>query len=88
MTFMFAAWAFISSEALADCSAPAAFFWCINELFRMGRDGRLDDAIHVLYVSPLKALNNDIQENLIEPLLGQFEQTSREIAALLQGPGA
>ena len=54
----------------------------------MGRDGRLDDAIHVLYVSPLKALNNDIQKNLIEPLLGQFEQTSREIDALLQGPGA
>ena len=48
----------------------AAFLWCINELFRMGSQGELDDAIHVLYVSPLKALNNDIQKNLVEPLAG------------------
>jgi len=44
----------------------AAFLWCINDLYRMGREGALDDAIHVLYVSPLKALNNDIQRNLVE----------------------
>jgi ATP-dependent Lhr-like helicase len=48
----------------------AAFLWCINDLFRMGAAGRLEDAIHVLYISPLKALNNDIQKNLTEPLAG------------------
>ena len=48
----------------------AAFLWCINELFRTGSRGELDDRIYVLYVSPLKALNNDIQKNLVEPLRG------------------
>ncbi|NQT20179.1 MAG: DEAD/DEAH box helicase, partial [Planctomycetes bacterium] len=48
----------------------AAFLWCINDLFAMGRRQVLDDAVHVLYISPLKALNNDIQKNLVEPLQG------------------
>ncbi|HUT21434.1 MAG TPA: DEAD/DEAH box helicase, partial [Anaerolineae bacterium] len=48
----------------------AAFLWCISELFRMGRQQRLRDSIYVLYISPLKALNNDVQKNLIEPLRG------------------
>ncbi|MFN2133799.1 MAG: ATP-dependent helicase [Anaerolineae bacterium] len=48
----------------------AAFLWCISELFRMGRQQRLADSVYVLYISPLKALNNDVQKNLIEPLRG------------------
>ena len=48
----------------------AAFLWCINELFRMGSQGRLEDSVYVVYVSPLKALNNDIQKNLVQPLNG------------------
>jgi len=48
----------------------AAFLWCINELFRMASQQMLEDAVCVLYVSPLKALNNDIQKNLVEPLQG------------------
>jgi len=44
--------------------------WCLNELFKMGSQGKLEDSIYVLYVSPLKALNNDIQKNLVEPLKG------------------
>jgi ATP-dependent helicase Lhr and Lhr-like helicase len=48
----------------------AAFLWCINDLFRRGREATLEDAVQVLYVSPLKALNNDIQKNLIAPLDG------------------
>ena len=55
----------------------AAFLWCMNELYRMGREGTLDDAIHVLYVSPLKALNNDIQKNLVEPLAGIAKAAKR-----------
>jgi len=55
----------------------AAFLWCINELFRLGvRDG-LDDAVHVLYLSPLKALNNDIQRNLVRPLRGIRRRAAR-----------
>ncbi|MBT7097755.1 DEAD/DEAH box helicase, partial [Candidatus Poribacteria bacterium] len=48
----------------------AAFLWCLNDLFRLGREEALDDAVQVLYISPLKALNNDIQKNLIAPLEG------------------
>lgn len=47
----------------------AAFLTGIDELVRLGLDdGELADATRVLYVSPLKALANDIQRNLIEPL--------------------
>jgi len=48
----------------------ASFLWCINYLFRKGSEQKLEDAVYVLYVSPLKALNNDIQKNLIAPLQG------------------
>ena len=48
----------------------AAFFAAIDELVRLGIDGRLDDTTHVVYVSPLKALSNDIQRNLQVPLAG------------------
>jgi len=48
----------------------AAFLWCINDLYKMGSQQELEDAVYVLYISPLKALNNDIQKNLVEPLRG------------------
>ncbi|MGB7217747.1 MAG: DEAD/DEAH box helicase [Vicinamibacterales bacterium] len=46
----------------------AAFLLCLDRLVRAGLDGSLDDRIEVVYVSPLKALGNDIQKNLEEPL--------------------
>ncbi len=46
----------------------AAFLWCIDRLVRDGLEGCLDDATQVVYVSPLKALSNDIHKNLEEPL--------------------
>ena len=47
-----------------------AFLWAIDELVRQGIDGRLDDRTQVLYISPLKALSNDIEKNLRGPLRG------------------
>src|ERR1700693_678355 len=44
----------------------AAFLWAIDSLIRRGRD--LEDKTQVLYVSPLRALSNDIQKNLHGPL--------------------
>ena len=41
---------------------------------RQGLDGRLTDATHVVYVSPLKALSNDIHRNLEAPLAGIRER--------------
>lgn len=46
----------------------SAFLAAINELIILGREGKLEDKIYVLYVSPLRALNNDIRRNLEEPL--------------------
>ncbi|MFC1717830.1 DEAD/DEAH box helicase, partial [Candidatus Poribacteria bacterium] len=55
----------------------ASFLWCINDLFKMGSQKATEygkvpllDSVYVLYISPLKALNNDIQKNLVEPLKG------------------
>ncbi|MFB6233920.1 MAG: ATP-dependent helicase [Halopenitus sp.] len=50
----------------------SAFCAILNDLFRRERtqpDG-LDNAVHCLYVSPLKSLANDIHRNLAEPLDG------------------
>jgi len=48
----------------------AAFFAALDQLFREGLAGTLKDETRVLYVSPLKALSNDIHKNLEEPLTG------------------
>ena len=42
----------------------AAFLWAIDRLVRVARTGWLEDRTTVVYVSPLKALANDIQRNL------------------------
>lgn len=48
----------------------AAFLFCINELFKLSISNRLEDTIYVLYISPLRALGNDIHRNLYNPLRG------------------
>ena len=46
----------------------AAFLICIDKLIRKSISGALDAETAVLYVSPLKALSNDVQKNLELPL--------------------
>lgn len=46
----------------------AAFLICLDKLIRAGRAGTLEDRTEVVYVSPLKALSNDIRKNLEVPL--------------------
>jgi ATP-dependent helicase Lhr and Lhr-like helicase len=48
----------------------AAFLAAIDDLVRQGLDGGLKDETQIVYVSPLKALSNDIQRNLEAPLAG------------------
>ena len=48
----------------------AAFLAAIDALIREGLERGLTDEIHVVYVSPLKALSNDIERNLQQPLAG------------------
>ena len=57
----------------------AAFLTCIDRLVRAGLDGGLPERTEVVYVSPLKALSNDVQRNLSAPLEG--------IAALAEAQG-
>ncbi len=44
------------------------FLSIINELFLLAKEGKLEDKVYCVYVSPLKALANDIHRNLEEPL--------------------
>ncbi|HEY4356351.1 MAG TPA: DEAD/DEAH box helicase [Acidobacteriaceae bacterium] len=46
----------------------AAFLVCIDGLLRAALEGRLHAHTHVIYISPLKALSNDVQKNLDGPL--------------------
>ncbi|MGZ4871603.1 MAG: DEAD/DEAH box helicase [Candidatus Angelobacter sp.] len=46
----------------------AAFLICIDRLVRKALSGGLTDRTEILYISPLKALGNDIQKNLEGPL--------------------
>src|ERR1043166_8207590 len=48
----------------------AAFLAAIDELVRRGVEAPLPDETFVVYVSPLKALSNDVQENLAGPRTG------------------
>ncbi len=47
----------------------AAFLICLDRLVTLGLDGRLEDRVDVVYVSPLKALSNDVGQNLETPLV-------------------
>ena len=71
------AWQAIGAGSHTLISAPtgsgktlAAFLAVIDSLVRRGLDGGLPDETRVLYVSPLKALSNDINKNLQAPLAG------------------
>ncbi len=55
----------------------AAFLACIDRLVRKALAGQLEDRTEVLYISPLKALGNDIQKNLEAPL-GEILQLASE----------
>ena len=45
-----------------------AFLGIIDKLIRKSLDGELEKKVYCVYISPIKALANDIQKNLIEPL--------------------
>ncbi len=60
----------------------AAFLWAIDGLIRDAAAGALEDRTRVVYVSPLKALSNDIQKNLQEPLDGILRLAAAEGLAL------
>src|SRR3974390_2552580 len=71
------AWPAIQANCHTLIAAPtgsgktlAAFLAAIDGLIRQGLGGHLPDETQVVYVSPLKALSNDIHPNLEAPLAG------------------
>jgi ATP-dependent helicase Lhr and Lhr-like helicase len=82
-------WPHILSGRATLISAPtgsgktlSAFLACIDRLVRKALAGHLEDRTEVLYVSPLKALGNDIQKNLEAPL-GEILQLAAERGLLM-----
>src|SRR5882724_11381803 len=82
-------WPYILAGRTTLISAPtgsgktlAAFLACIDRLVRKALAGELQDRTEVLYVSPLKALGNDIQKNLEAPL-GEILQMAGERGLLM-----
>src|SRR5579885_315352 len=82
-------WPHILARRTTLISAPtgsgktlAAFLACIDRLVRKALAGDLQDRTEVLYVSPLKALGNDIQKNLEVPL-GEILQMAGERGLLM-----
>ena len=74
------AWPLIAAGRDVLMTAPtgsgktlAAFLACLDRLFREGVEGRLEDRTAILYVSPLKALSNDVRRNL-EDLNAQLDE--------------
>ena len=71
------AWPVIAGGGHALIAAPtgsgktlAAFLAAIDALVRQAAEGMLEPGVQVVYVSPLKALSNDIHRNLEQPLAG------------------
>jgi ATP-dependent helicase Lhr and Lhr-like helicase len=60
----------------------AAFLICIDRLVRKAIAGQLTDSTELLYVSPLKALSNDIQKNMEVPL-GEILQLAGQRGILM-----
>lgn len=54
-----------------------AFTSIINELTRYAREGTLEERVYCIYVSPLKALGNDVNRNLNTPLAEMREVAHR-----------
>ena len=61
----------------------AAFLASIDALVTEGLERGLPDETRVLYISPLRALSNDIQKNLQEPIAGIRERLERRGLAAL-----
>ena len=78
-------WPHIAAGADVLIAAPtgsgktlAAFLACLDDLVRRGLEHPLPDRTQIVYISPLKALSNDVQRNLQAPLAELAERAARE----------
>src|SRR3954471_5853063 len=88
-------WPAIASGSHALILAPtgtgktlAAFMWELNQLIVRGLESPLPNAVQILYISPLKALGNDVQRNLEQPLAelrARFEAETQDFPEIRIG---
>ena len=78
-------WPAIASGTHTLISAPtgsgktlAAFLVCVDRLLRSAMKGELSETARVVYVSPLKALSNDVHRNLSVPLQQIYKLAGRK----------
>jgi ATP-dependent Lhr-like helicase len=78
-------WAEIATGADTLIMAPtgsgktlAAFLAGLDALVRRAVEGRLEEQLSIVYVSPLKALGADVERNLQAPLLGIEDEAARQ----------
>lgn len=88
------AWNAIEAGHHALVAAPtgsgktfAAFLKAIDSLVKRAERGELEQQVSVVYVSPLKALSNDIQRNLESPLTGIHQQLLERCEIIQSGCG-
>ena len=55
-----------------------AFTSILNQLIKYSSEGTLEERVYCIYISPLKALANDVNRNLNEPLQQMKELAARE----------
>lgn len=84
-------WPAIASGHPVLVSAPtgtgktlSAFLVFIDRLYAMAEEGTLKEELYLIYVSPLKSLAGDIQENLNRPLEGIRQEMERRVGAARQ----
>jgi ATP-dependent Lhr-like helicase len=56
----------------------SGFLSIISRLFDYSLEGKLEDKVYCLYISPLRALNNDIHNNLSKPLEDIYEMIKKD----------
>lgn len=86
-----AAWPAIATGRDVLLAAPtgsgktlAAFLWSLDRLLDLAGHGTLEDRTRIVYVSPLKALSNDVRRNLREPL-AELEQRAWRAGRMMPG---
>jgi len=63
----------------------SAFMVILSELFRLSKERKLEDKVYCIYVSPLRALDNDIYKNLMVPLQEIREKLGNDIDEIRVG---
>ncbi len=63
----------------------SAFMAVISDLMNMAIAGKLEDKVYCIYVSPLRALNNDVYRNLSAPLEGIYGEIAIPVKRITAG---